>query len=177
MTANEPQFSAQDRTRRAIAAMPLAMVSFTVPYVAMFTTIQWTLPVGEGGFADLAYFAALLLLGTALLAVFIPIVVFTLGKALDDVTRHRGTSRAALIFGGAGLGLGLLLAVVMAWALEVSLVATVANVAVPAAIGGLGTRLLLPWSLAHRAVFVLSWVFAAIPLAGLMILVLSLRVA
>jgi uncharacterized protein YacL len=174
MTVNDPRSLAQDRTRRALAAMPLAMVCFTVPYVALFTTVGWLQPATSNGFADLAYFAALLLLGVGLVVVVIPAVVFTLGRMLDNSTRDRGTARAALAFGGAGLALGLVLAVLLSWALGVSLVATIVNVAMPAAIGGLGTRLLLPLSLAHRWVSVLSWILATVPLVGAVALVFSL---
>ncbi len=155
--------------------MPLAMACFTVPYVAMFTTIQWLKPTGTEGFRDLAYFAGLLLLGVVLVAVVIPIVVFTLGRRLDAATREWETARAVMAFGGAGLALGLVLAAPMTWAMNASLVGTIANVALPAAVGGLGTRLLLPVALAHRWVFVLSWVLAAIPVAGVGALFLSLH--
>jgi len=175
MTINEVPSSAQERLRRSRVAMPLAMVSFTVPYVAMLLTIQWLKPTGTEGFADLGYFAALLVVGLGLVAVVIPIVVFTLGSRLDAATRAWGTARAALAFGGAGLGLGLVLAVLLSWAMNASLVGTIANVALPAAVGGLATRLLLPVALAHRWVYVLCWVLAALPVAGVVTLFVSLR--
>ncbi len=155
--------------------MPLAMVCFTVPYVAMFTTIQWLQPAGGEGFADLAYFVGLLLVGVVLVAVVIPIVVFSLGRKLDAATLAWGTMRAALAFGGAGLALGLVAVALMSWAQGVSLLGTTANVAVPAAVGGLGTRLLLPVALAHRWVVVLAWVLAAMPVVGVVALVVSAR--
>ena len=157
--------------------MPLAMVCFTVPYVAMFTTIEWIRPAGTEGFADLAYFAGLLVLGVGLVVVVIPIVVFTLGRRLEAATREWGTARAAMAFGGAGLALGLVLAALMSWALNASIVGTIANVALPAAVGGLGTRLLLPVALAHRWVFVVAWVLAALPVVGVVVLFISLRFA
>lgn len=157
--------------------MPLAMVCFTVPYVAMFTTLRWLQPSGNGGFLGLAYVAGLLLLGVALVVVVIPIVVFSLGRRLDATTREWGTARAATAFGGAGLALGLVVAALMSWAMAVSMVAAIANVALPAAVGGLGTRLLLPVALAHRWVSVLSWVLAALPVAGSVALVRSLGFA
>lgn len=175
MTINESQPLAQDSTRRAVTALPLAIVCFSVPYVAMWATIRWTQPAGNEGFADLAYFASLLVLGIALVVVVIPVVVFTLGRKLDAATREQRTARAALAFGGAGLALGLVLAALMSWAMTASMVGTVANVALPAALGGLGTRLLLPVALARRWVFVLSWVLAALPLVGAVALVISLR--
>lgn len=175
MTINEVHPAVQERLRRARVAMPLAMASFTVPYVAMLLTIQWLKPTGTEGFADLGYFVALLIVGLGLVAVVIPIVVFTLGSRLDAATRAWGTARATMSFGGAGLGLGLVLAVLLSWALNASLVGTVANVALPAAVGGLATRLLLPVALAHRWVYALSWVLAAMPVAGVVVLFLSLR--
>ena len=175
MTLNEATTAAQARLRRSRVAMPLAMVGFTVPYVAMLLTIQWLKPTGTGGFADLGYFAALLIVGLGLVAVVIPIVVFTLGTRLDAATRAWGTARAAMAFGGAGLGLGLVLAVLLSWLMSATLVGTVANVALPAAVGGLATRLLLPVALAHRWIYVLAWVLAAIPVAGVVVLFVSLR--
>ncbi len=155
--------------------MPLAMVCFAVPYVAMFTTIEWLQPAGTEGFADLAYFVGLLLLGAALVAVVIPIVVFTLGRRLDAATLEWGTPRAAMAFGGAGLALGLMLAALMSLTQSISAVGAIANVALPAALGGLGTRLLLPVALAHRWVFVVAWVLAALPVVGVVVLFISVR--
>ncbi|HZJ39502.1 MAG TPA: hypothetical protein VFD20_00945 [Demequina sp.] len=175
MTVHEAPSAVQDRLRRARVAMPLAMVSFAVPYVAMLFTVQWLQPAGQEGFADLAYFVGLLLLGAVLVAVVIPIVVFSLGRVLDAAMLAWGTTRAALAFGGAGLALGLVLAALMSWAQDVSMVGATANVALPAAIGGLGTRLLLPVALAHRWVVVLAWVLAALPVAGVVAVVLSVR--
>ncbi len=174
MTVNDAQLPAQERTRRALAAMPLAIVCFAVPYVALFTTIDWLQPARDEGFADLGYFVALLLLGMVLVVLVIPAVVFTLGRKLDGATRASGTGRAALAFGGAGLALGLVVAVLLSLALTASLVGAIVNVAVPAALGGLGTRLLLSTALAHRWVSVLSWVLAALPVLGAVVLVFLL---
>lgn len=175
MTVNDFPSATQDRARRVRVAMPLAMVCFTVPYVAMLLTIQWLKPTGTEGFADLAYFAGLLILGVGLVVVVIPIVVFTLGGRLDAATRTWGTMRAALAFGGAGLALGLVLAALVSWAMSASMVGAIVNVAVPAALGGWGTRLLLPVALVHRWVYVIAWVLAAMPAAGVVALVISLR--
>jgi hypothetical protein len=155
--------------------MPLAMVSFAAPYVAMLFTIQWLQPAGGEGFADLAYLVGLLLLGVLLIAVVIPMLVFSLGRALDATTHAWGTVRAALAFGGAGLALGLVLATLLSWVQGVSMVGAIANVAVPAAIGGLGTRLLLPVALRHRWVVVLAWVLAAMPVIGVVALLFASR--
>jgi hypothetical protein len=151
------------------------MVSFALPYVAMLFTIQWLQPAGGEGFADLAYLVGLLLLGVVLVAVVIPILVFSIGRVLDAATRAWGTVRAALAFGGAGLALGLVLATLMWWAQGVSMVGAIANVALPAAIGGLGARLLLPVALSHRWVVVLAWVLAAMPVIGVVALFVLAR--
>lgn len=177
MTVNDSRSSTPDGARRARAALPLAMVSFTAPYVAMFTTIQWFQPAGNDGWADLAYFAGLLVLGVTLVVVVIPLVVLTLGRQLDAATRAWGTARAVMAFGGAGLVLGLVLAALVSWVMTVSPLAAIANVAVPATVGGLATRLLLSPALEHRWVAVLSWVLAALPVAGAVALVFSLGLA
>ncbi len=175
ITLNESPPPAQESLTRVRVAMPLAMVSFTVPYVAMLLTIQWLKPTGTEGFADLAYLAGLLILGLGLVAVVIPIVVLTLGRRLDAATRAWGTVRAAMAFGGAGLALGLVLAGLVSLGMNASIVGAIANVALPAAVGGLGTRLLLPVALTHRWVYVLFWVLAAMPVAGVIGLLISLR--
>ncbi len=174
MTINDEPPPVPDATRRAIAAMPLAIVCFTVPYVSLFTTIDWLQPARDEGFADLAYFASLLVVGVALVVIVIPAVVFTLGRMLDAATRSWGNARAALAFGAAGLALGLVMAVLLSWVLNASLVGTIVNVAVPAALGGLGTRLLLPAALEHRWVHVLAWALAALPVLGTVALFVSL---
>lgn len=173
MTINDAHLASHERTRRALAAMPLAIVCFTVPYVAMFATIDWLQPARDEGFADLAYVASLLVVGVVLVMIVIPAVVFTLGRMLDAATRTWGNGRAALAFGGAGLGLGLLLAVILSFALSAALVGTIANLALPAALGGLGTRLILPAALSHRRLYVLSWALAALPVMGAVVLVFS----
>ncbi len=157
--------------------MPLAIVSFSVTYVAMFATAQWFEPAGDDAWAALGYFVGLMFLGAVLVVAVIPAVVFTLGRALDGATRDWTTGRAALAFGGAGLGLGLALASAVSWWGNVSLAGAIANVAVPAAVGGLVTRLVLPAALEHRWVSVLSWVLAAIPAAGTVALAIALTSA
>ena len=134
----------RDQARRTRTALPLALVTFAVSYVAMLFTVRWIKPMGEQGWDALAYFVGLLVFGALLVIVIIPIVVFTLGRRLDAATREWSTSRAAMAFGGAGMALGLVAAVVLTVWGGVSLVGALANVIVPGAVAGLATRLLLP---------------------------------
>lgn len=173
MSPTEPSPSSHDTKRRNLAALPLAMSTFTLAYVGMLFTLPWLEPAGDDGWAALGYFVGLMILGAALVVVVIPAVVFTLGSRLDRATRHAGTARATVAFGGAGLALGLVLALGLAWAASVSALGTVANIAVPAAVGGAATRLLLEPALTHRWVAVVSWVLAAVPVVGAIALVIA----
>jgi hypothetical protein len=163
-----------DQARRARTALPLALVTFAVTYVAMLFTVRWIKPMGEQGWDALAYFVGLLVFGALLVIVIIPIVVFTLGRKVDAATREWSTPRAAVAFGGAGMALGLVAAVVLTVWGGVSLVGALANVVVPGAVAGLATRVLLPSALEHRWVLILFWVLAALPLAGAFALAASL---
>lgn len=166
MSAPLPPLAPGDQARRNRAALPLAVVCFTVTYVAMLFTVQWIEPAGNAGWDALAYFVGLLVLGAALVVIVIPIVVLTLGRKLDIATRRWSRSRAAMAFGAAGLALGLVAAAVLTGWGGVSFVGALANVAVPGAVAGLATRVLLPAALEHRWLLVLFWVLAAFPVAG-----------
>lgn len=172
-TPSEPSLSSHEIKRRNLAALPLAMSTFTLAYVGMFFTLPWLEPAGDGGWAALGYFVGLMILGAALVVVVIPAVVFTLGRRLDRATRTAGTARASVAFAAAGLALGLVLALLMSWAANVSVLGASANITVPAAVGGAATRLLLEPALNYRWVAVLSWVLAVLPVVGAIALVIA----
>ncbi len=163
MTVPVEPMSSQVRNRRNVTALPLAMASFTVVYIGMLFAVPWLEPAGDDGWGALAYLLSLVVVGVALVAVLIPVVVFSLGARLDTTTRDMTTMRAALVFGGAGLALGLVLSVPMSWLLGGSVAGGLANGAVPAAVGGFVTRLLLPQALDRRWLVVFAWLIAAVP--------------
>lgn len=173
MTPSDSLRSSHEAKRRNLAALPLAMSTFTVAYIGMFFSLPWLEPAGDDGWSALGYFVTLMMVGAAVVVVVIPLVVFTLGSRLDRATRSASRARASAAFGVAGFAVGLVPALLVSWGLSASILGTVANFAVPAAVGGVLTRLLLEPALTFRWVAVVSWVLAALPVVGAIAMVIA----
>ena len=156
--------SASEETRRTWIALGLAEVLFAVTYpVCAWLALAVPSTDTRDGWADLALFAMLLVVGVFAVLVGLPIGVHTVGRLTARWVQGRSSLYASSAHLIVGLGMGTAVAVTMIRLAQVEPAAAVIVFAVPLGVVGVGTNLLMPLAVNHAWVRIAAWVLGAMP--------------
>ncbi|NYI39891.1 hypothetical protein [Demequina lutea] len=148
---------------RTWIALGLAEVLFAVTYTAC-AWLAMALPATDtrDGWAALALFAMLLVVGVFAVLVGIPIGVHTVGRLTAKWVAGRSSLRASSAHLVMGLGMGAVVAAMMIHVSPMEPAVAVIAFVVPVGLVALGTNLLMPLAMRHRWIRITSWALAAV---------------
>lgn len=147
----------------AVVFLPCAAASFYASSV-----VEEPEPGDIGLFASLVFFA-----GFALL-IGVPLGVHTAGRLTDKLTRDWPVFKAALVHGVVGFALGMVFAAYITLQDLTNLPAAIVGFALPPALAGFLTHLVVPTAVKRRWIAVVAWIVAAVPMVVALIWALAL---
>lgn len=153
-------------TTRTWIALGLAELWFTVVYLPCAALAFYTSSVvQEPSPGDIGLFASLVIYAGFALLIGVPIGVHTAGRLTDRATRDWPVFKAAVVHFVVGFVLGTVCAVLVVSQGLTNLPAALVGFALPPALAGFLTHLVVPTAVKYRWIAVVAWVLSAIPLA------------
>jgi len=154
-----------ESTKRTWIALAVAEGVFSVAYT-LCAIITWVLGAAISGDAMFifGFLAVLYFYGLFALVVAVPIVVHTVGRLIEMLTRGWSQMRSALVHMAVGLVLGGAAASLILPSIQIGVPMAFVAFSLPAGLTGLATRLIVPQAMRRRWIVGVSAGIAAVPL-------------